>query len=56
MIHWESEARKKRNNNTALPRSTVVMRLDDTVHDSITNSVLDLRLIDHGPIKFLVSH
>ena len=51
MVYWESETWQKWDNDATLPWSTIVVCLDDSVHNSVTNPILDLCLIDHRPEK-----
>ncbi len=49
MVDREREARKKWNDDTALPWSTFAVRADDSVDDRISDPVLDLDLVNDRP-------
>ena len=51
MVYWESETWQKWDNDATLPWSTIVVCLDDSVYNSVTNPILDLRLVYHRPEK-----
>ena len=51
MVYWESETWQKWDNDATLPWCTIVVCLDDSVYNSVTNPILDLRLVYHRPEK-----
>ena len=51
MVHGESEPRQERDDDTALPRGAFTMCPDDTVHNSISDTILNLDLVYDRPAR-----